>query len=98
MEQCLRCNSVLEKSIASISGSVMGDEYTDILYSCPSCGGYLLAGYHDHFMGEETALAGAMLDRKEGDRRVALIARCDCPWDKNCRCEAHREYFGGSLD
>jgi hypothetical protein len=27
-----------------------------------------------------------------------LIKQCPEPWNKKCRCEAHRAYFGGWLD
>ena len=36
--------------------------------------------------------------KAEGDAKLALIKRCDQPWNKKCRCDAHREYFGGWLD
>lgn len=27
-----------------------------------------------------------------------LIGDCACPWDKKCRCDAHRRYFNDTLD
>jgi hypothetical protein len=52
----------------------------------------------DHFCGEETARAEGPIAKERGDHLAAIIARCDRPWDKKCRCPAHREYFGDGLD
>lgn len=98
MERCLQCDAHLEKPVASICASIMGDEYSDTYYFCPACDRYTVSGWRDRFLGEETPSGGGLLDRAEGDERVAIIARCSRPWDKNCRCDAHREYFGDSLD
>jgi hypothetical protein len=38
------------------------------------------------------------VSRSEGDAAIALIKKCSQPWNKKCRCEAHRDYFGESLD
>ena len=27
-----------------------------------------------------------------------MIKKCDRPWDKKCRCDAHRAYFCSTLD
>jgi len=53
----------------------------------------------DNFTGgDETIEARGPLDKAKGDERIAIIMRCDRPWDKKCRCEAHREYFNDTLD
>jgi hypothetical protein len=97
---CKQCNQPLESQdrVASISGSVMGDEYSDVYYRCPSCGQYTVALWRDNFTGEETVSYSGPLSKETGDERVGLIGKCSQPWDKKCRCDAHREYFGNSLD
>ncbi len=83
---------------ASISGGIMGDEYIESYFLCPECGVYTVEVYHDRFLGEESASVHGPVGRAEGDAKVALIRQCSRPWDKKCRCKAHREYFGASLD
>jgi len=46
----------------------------------------------DNFTGEEP------LPEQQGNERVYLIKNCSDPWDKKCRCEAHRKYFNDTLD
>jgi hypothetical protein len=84
--------------VASISGSIMGDEYIDTWYRCPACDRYTVDDYHDAFLGESTVRVRGPVSRADGDPLVALIRRCDRPWDKKCRCPAHREYFNEALD
>ena len=84
--------------MASISGSIMGDEYTDSYFLCPVCRTYTVASWRDNFTGVETMQLSGPRSKAEGDERIQLINRCDRPWDKKCRCEAHLEYFGNSLD
>ena len=43
-----------EELIASISGSIMGDEHTDSYYLCPVCQVYTVASWWDDFTGVET--------------------------------------------
>jgi hypothetical protein len=76
----------------------MGDESTESYYLCGGCGTYTVRICHDRFCGEETISVRGPLSRAEGDTQVALIGRCSRPWDKKCRCDAHREYFRGWLD
>ncbi len=83
---------------ASISGSIMGDEYTESLLFCQSCQAYTVEIRRERFCGEESVAAGGPLSKAEGDAKVELIKRCPEPWDKRCRCEAHRGYFGPFLD
>ncbi|MDQ1354405.1 MAG: hypothetical protein QG657_4714 [Acidobacteriota bacterium] len=87
-----------EGRMASISGSIMGDEYIETYYYCDQCGQYTVEVYHDRFLGEEDISIRGPLSKEEGDRQVELIKKCSEPWDKKCRCEAHKEYFGNWLD
>ncbi len=97
--QCIRCDRPFldEERIASISGSILGDECTDAYFLCPVCGVYTVATWWDNFTGIETESAAGR-SRQEGDERVELIKRCSEPWNKKCRCEAHRKYFNDTLD
>jgi hypothetical protein len=98
--RCVGCGRPLaaEQRVALIAGKVMGDECTDVYYRCEACGVYTVRLYRDVFLGEETSRDSEPIPRVEGERRVALIGRCPEPWNERCRCEAHREYFGGWLD
>ena len=98
--KCIQCNRPFEQEdlIASISGSILGDEVTDSYFFCPVCGVYTVANWWDDFTGEETMNLSGPLSAEEGDRRIALIGKCARPWDKKCRCDAHREYFNDTLD
>ncbi len=84
--------------VASISGSIMGDEHTDTYFLCPVCRVYTVASSWDDFTGVETMNMTGPVSREEGDGRVALIRQCATPWDKKCRCDVHRAYFQGALD
>jgi hypothetical protein len=103
MTPCSKCGQDLEGQgesapAASISGSIMGDEYTESYYFCARCGVYTVGVYHDRFLGGDEILLRGPVPRAEGDAQVALMKRCSEPWNKKCRCDAHRSYFGGSLD
>lgn len=103
MVRCSRCGTDSEGSkvfarVASMSGSIMGDEHTESLYFCQACQCYTILYCVDHFCGEESIRAEGPVSKERGDLLAAVIARCDRPWDKKCRCPAHREYFGDSLD
>ena len=76
----------------------MGDEHTDVYYLCPVCDQYTVTELWDDFTGVETMNVGGSLTRAEGDRRIEVIRRCPSPWDKKCRCHAHRDYFNNTLD
>jgi hypothetical protein len=99
-KQCKQCNRpfAAEDRIASLSGSIMGDEYTDSYFLCPVCDVYTVVSWRDNFTGLETVSSSGPLERKKGDELVVLIRKCDRPWDKKCRCEAHSTYFRGALD
>ena len=103
MIQCAKCGKKLDNSsgggpVAAISGSIMGDEDTDSYYFCEDCGVYTVEVYHDRFLGEGEISIRGPLSKEDGDARVRLIRECIDPWDKKCRCAAHRAYFGDSLD
>jgi hypothetical protein len=97
---CLQCKREFlnEERIASMSGSIMGDEYTDSYFLCPVCRVYTKASWRDDFTGGETMSTSGPISRHEGDERVELISKCARPWDKKCRCAAHLAYFGNWLD
>jgi hypothetical protein len=83
---------------ASISGSILGDESTDCYYVCPECRAYTVAHWWEPFCGPENMSLSGPLPEAEGRRIVANIRACSEPWDKTCRCPAHRAHFGDSLD
>ena len=97
---CIQCKRefLKEERIASISGSIMGDECTDSYFLCPVCHAYTRASWHDNFTGIETMDLYGPIPEQEGNKRVALINKCSRPWDKKCRCAAHCEYFNNALD
>ncbi len=84
--------------MASISGGIMGDEYIDSYYFCSRCQVYTVELYHDRFLGEEDVSIRGPVPKEEGDAKVECIRQCPEPWNKKCRCEAHRSYFQGWLD
>jgi hypothetical protein len=98
--ECIKCHRHFqaEECIASMSGSIMGDEHTDSYFLCPVCGIYTVASWWDNFTGEETLNVSGPLSPQEAKSRIELIQQCPQPWDKKCRCEAHRAYFRGTLD
>jgi hypothetical protein len=103
MIRCSQCGREFnpqrkEGFVASISGSIMGDEYIETYFFCDPCGVYTVDIYHDRFSGEDETSVRGPLSKSEGDAKVELIKRCSEPWNKKCRCEAHRSYFGGWLD
>ncbi len=98
MVKCSQCGRELARTregglVAVISGAVMGDEYTDSYFFCPDCGVYTVEAYHDRFHGEDSVSVQGPIPKERGDERVELIRRCPDPVNKNCNCEAHREYF-----
>jgi hypothetical protein len=99
--KCIKCKKAFLKSerIVSMSGCIMGDEHTDTFYFCPACQAYTVESCWDNFTGgDETIEVRGPLNEAQGDGRVGLISRCERPWDKKCRCVAHREYFNDALD
>jgi hypothetical protein len=98
--ECKQCNRPLKNEdwMASISGSIMGDEHTDSYFLCPACRVYTVATDWDNFTGVETTSVSGPLPTAEGAQRVALIRQCSQPWDKTCRCAAHVAYFNNTLD
>ena len=56
--------------MASISGSIMGDEYTESYFLCNHCGVYTLEIYHDRFSGEDDVSVRGPVPKSEGDAKV----------------------------
>jgi hypothetical protein len=103
MVRCSQCGEDLDQEgkegrVASISGGIMGDEYTDSYYFCDRCQVYTVEVYHDRFLGEDDVSIGGPVAKAEGDAKVELIKQCSEPWNKKCRCKAHQSYFQGWLD
>ncbi len=103
MVRCSQCGKEFDRKedegrIVSISGSIMGDETTDSYYFCNQCQVYTVEVYHDRFLGEDEVSVRGPLPKSEGDTIVELIRQCSEPWNKKCRCDAHRSYFKGWLD
>jgi hypothetical protein len=98
--RCKKCGHpfAAQDRIASISGSIMGDEHTESYFLCPACDVYTVISWWDNFTGVETVSSSGPLEREKGDTQVGLIEKCRRPWDKHCRCASHTAYFGGSLD
>ncbi len=95
---CPKCGGPVGMPVASMSGSVMGDEETESYYFCGSCQAYFIEHFRDSFTGGESASWSGPVPKADGEAKIALIRRCDQPWDKRCRCAAHKEFFGEWLD
>jgi len=103
MIRCSECGRIFDReagdrSVASISGGIMGDEYIESYYFCAQCQVYTVEVYHDRFLGEEEISVRGPVPKTEGDVLIDLIKQCDEPWNKKCRCKAHQSYFQGQLD
>ena len=103
MMRCSKCGKEFDKqrgeeAVASISGGIMGDEYIESFYFCSVCQVYTVEIYRDRFLGEEEISSRGPVPKSEGEAQIELIRQCSRPWDKKCRCEAHRSYFGSWLD
>jgi rubredoxin len=103
MIRCSECGRIFDReagdrSVASISGGIMGDEYIESYYFCAQCQVYTVEVYHDRFLGEEEISVRGPVPKTEGDALIELIKQCDEPWNKKCRCRAHQSYFQGQLD
>jgi hypothetical protein len=99
--QCCLCGKEFAphgQPVASISGSIMGDEQVESYFFCGNCGVYTVEVYYDQFLNEDEVTLRGPVSKEEGDRKVALIRECPEPWDKKCRCPAHKEYFEGWLE
>ena len=101
--RCSQCGGDLDPQdanqlIASIAGSIMGDEQIDSYFLCSRCGVYTLEVYFDRFLGEDEVTVIGPISKEEGDAKVAMIKECSESWDKKCRCPAHKKYFQGWLD
>ena len=73
--RCIRCGkefsaSALDGRVASISGSVLGDECTDTYYFCKDCGVYTVEVCYDNFTGTEEISVRGPLSKAEGDAQA----------------------------
>ena len=103
MMPCSQCGKDLDQESknalkASISGSIMGDETTESFFFCQECEQYTVEISHDRFCGETSVRYEGPLSKSDAEPRITLIRRCERPWDKKCRCEAHQTYFDNWLD
>jgi hypothetical protein len=103
MINCTQCGRRLDQKtknawVASICGSIMGDEHIETYFFCNTCGVYTVEVYHDRFLGEDEVHMRGPVSKTEGDAAIGLIKQCSTPWNKKCDCEAHRSYFGPNLD
>ena len=103
MVRCLQCGAELPPTkegapAASISGGIMGDEYTESYFLCEGCGVYTVEVCYEPFLGDAEVKLRGPVPREKGDAAVRLISRCSEPWNKKCRCQAHVRYFDGRLD
>ncbi len=103
MVQCAQCQKEFtgpeyQERVASIAGSIMGDEYVATYFFCPACGVYTIEYYHDRFCDEESVSVSGPVPKSQGDAKVELLRQCPEPWNKGCRCPAHLAHFGDSLD
>jgi hypothetical protein len=103
MVRCLQCGDELPQEkegrcAASISGSIMGDEYTESYVLCERCGVYTVEVCYEPFLGDEEVRCEGPVPRENGDAAVNLIRQCPEPWNKKCRCQAHITHFNGALD
>lgn len=103
MVQCAECGKEFSRKengdwVASISGGILGDECIETYFFCKGCNVYTVEIYWDCFTGTEKVSIQGPITKDEGDAKVRLIGKCSEPWNKKCRCAAHRSYFCGSLD
>ena len=101
MIRCSQCGRELGQEgmtgpVASISGSILGDECIESYYFCGQCAVYTVEIYWDIFSGEESVSVNGPISKAEGDAAVELIGQCSSPWNKKCRCNAHLSYFKDS--
>lgn len=75
MIRCSQCGREFDKKerLASISGSVIGDEYIDSYYFCSQCDVYTVEVYHDRFLGEDDVSIRGPVPKSEGHAMVQLI-------------------------
>jgi hypothetical protein len=79
MIECSKCGKPLgegehKRPVAAMSGSIMGDEYTESWYFCPDCQVYSLENHRDRFLGEEEVSVRDPIDKATGDAKVASFA------------------------
>ena len=92
MVQCAKCNGELgdhKKSVAQITLEVIGNEHSHGYWFCKSCDVYSRMRWIDIFLGPEETFGPTLIEKKQGDKIVALIKKCPDPTEKRCSCEAH---------
>jgi hypothetical protein len=87
-----------QERVAFMSGLIMGDECVESYYLCGQCGVYTVEVYWDLFSGGEEVSTRGPVSKEVGDAKVALIRQCPEPWEKYCRCKAHRIYWNEPPD
>ena len=101
MVECMQCGNAFPEEgrpVASISGSILGDECTECYLLCERCGFYTVTICWDLFGGAEEFSKRGPLSELEAVKQIHLIRQCAEPWNKKCRCDAHCSYFDGMLD
>jgi hypothetical protein len=73
--KCIQCRRpfLKEDYIASISGSIMGDEYTDSSCLCPVFRVYTMVSRRDNFTGVKSMNLYEPIEKQKGNARVELI-------------------------
>ena len=91
---CITCKADLgRKPRAAIALFVSGDERIRSYFWCNRCGVYTGEDYHDRFLGDSDAHTYGPITAADGDRAVALIAKCPEPQNKFCSCTSHQELY-----
>ena len=99
MIRCSNCGRDIDQpAVASIAGSIMGDEYIESYYLCPWCDQYTVELVRDRFLGEAEVSLRGPISWPEGSAIVQRIKQCSEPRNKKCRCDVHQEHFGYALD
>ena len=101
--ECTKCGKIIANDdmpniSASISGSIMGDEYVETYFYCKDCEVYTIEIYHDRFLGEDDIRIQGPVSKIHGDEKIKIINKCNQPWIKKSRANAHLKYFGSILN
>ena len=88
MIRCSQCRRDFDQKaggrcVASISGSILGDEYIESYYFCNQCEVYTVEIYHDRFLGEDEVSVRGPVPKSEGNAEVELIRECSEPWKES---------------
>lgn len=82
--RCARCGSAPGPAgpgqrVASVSGSILGDECTETWYYGSGCNACTVEIYRDVLLGENSVSINGPVAREEGDSQIALIRQCATP-------------------